>query len=114
MAQYANENDRLYCLNLSAEFIITTEEKAMMNLMPYVDIVFANEGEALTFGKHHKYEDTSIKAIALKISKLNKIGDRPRQVVITQGSDPVIVAYDGKILEFKVPNVDNIVDTNGA
>jgi len=114
IAQYANEVGSLYCLNLSAEFLIQFFEKPMMELMPYVDILFGNETEAKAFGKHHKYEDTSIQAIALKIAKINKIGQSPRLVIITQGSGNVIVALEGKILEFPVPKIDNIVDTNGA
>lgn len=114
MAKYANEMGNLYCLNLSAPFLIQFLEKPMMELMPFVDILFGNESEALAFGQHHKFEDTSIKAIALKISKMSKVGAHSRFVIITQGSDAVIVAHEGKILEFPVPKISNIVDTNGA
>lgn len=126
VAQYANQNNRKFCMNLSAEFLIKFFENPMMELMPYVDILFGNESEALAFGKQHKYKNLSIKAIALEISKLkkhtgpSKILSRPlkptqsRLVVITQGPDPVIVARDGKVMEFPIPKVTNIVDTNGA
>jgi len=126
VAQYANQNNRKFCMNLSAEFLIKFFENPMMELIPYVDILFGNESEALAFGKQHKYKNLSIKAIALEISKLkkhtgpSKILSRPlkptqsRLVVITQGPDPVIVARDGKVMEFPIPKVTNIVDTNGA
>lgn len=113
VAQYANKNNRLFCLNLSAEFLVQFFEKPMMEVMPYVDILFGNESEALAFGKHHKYKDTSVKEVAREISKLSKNG-QSRLVVFTQGPDAVIVAQEGKVLEFPVPKVSNIVDTNGA
>lgn len=115
VAKYANQNNRKFCMNLSAEFLVQFFEEPMMKLMPYVDILFGNESEALAFGKQHKHKNLSIKAIAGEISKLKKhSASTPRLVVITQGPDPVIVAKDGEVMEFPVPKVDNIVDTNGA
>merc|ERR1712130_50798 len=120
MAKFANETDSLYCLNLSAPFIISSFATPMMELMPFVDILFGNESEALAFGKHHKYENLFndnvkyIKDIASKISNLSKTGKCSRIVIITQGPNNVIVADGGKVLEFAVPKVENIVDTNGA
>lgn len=126
VGRFAYENDRKFCMNLSAEFLVQFFEKPMMEVMPYVDILFGNESEALAFGKQHKYQDLSVKAIACKISELpRKRGTkrliseiakpgRSRLVVFTQGPDAVIVAKDGKAMEFPVPKVSNIVDTNGA
>lgn len=114
MAEHASKTDGLYCLNLSAERIVTTFEEAIMDLLPFVDILFANATEALAFGKQHKFEDTSIKAIALEMSKIKKNCDRPRLVIITQGHGDVIVAQEEKISTFAVPQLETIVDLRGA
>lgn len=45
-----------------------------------------------------------------------KVNDRERIVVVTQASEPVIVANQGSISEYEVPGVkkDEVVDTDGA
>ena len=44
------------------------------------------------------------------------MSQRPRIVVITQGSESTIVAKAGQIFEYDVPKIDasEIVDVNGA
>ena len=49
VAQHCAENNKTYCLNLSAPFLIQFFKDQMMSVMPYADIVFGNETEALTF-----------------------------------------------------------------
>lgn len=64
-----------------------------------------------------KYEDCSVKNVALEISKIARANDvRPRIVVITQGAEATIVATEGKVTEYKVPPLakEKIIDANGA
>jgi len=117
IAQHASENNKTFMMNLSAPFLCTAFKEPMMQLMPYVDILFGNESEALTFAKEHKFKTEDIKQIARKLSALPKEnGSRARTVIITQGSDPTIVMHNGEITEYPVIHLESkdIVDTNGA
>lgn len=53
----------------------------------------------------------------MKICDLPKQNEnRSRVCVITQGCEPVLLAYDGKIKEFPVDKLpkEKVIDTNGA
>ena len=73
--------------------------------------------EATTFAGAFNLGTTDVKKIALAISMLPKEnGSKGRTVIITQGSDPVVCAENGAVVEFpaeKLP-ASKIVDTNGA
>jgi len=119
VAQHAAANDKYYCLNISAPFIceVPPFKKTLMDLMPYVDFLFANENEARAFAKSEGWETEDVEEIALRVSKYPKEnGSRGRTVVFTQGSDPTVVASNGKIASFPVTLIpaDKLVDTNGA
>jgi len=117
VGKYCAANNRTYCLNLSAPFLIQFFKDQMMSVMPYADIVFGNETEAATFADAFNLGTTDVKKIALAISMLPKEnGSKGRTVIITQGSDPVVCAENGTVVEFpaeKLP-ASKIVDTNGA
>jgi len=60
---------------------------------------------------------TKMSDIALKMAALPKVNSkRPRAVIVTQGCNPVILAYEGKVREFPIEKLEKskIVDTNGA
>jgi len=117
VGKYCAANNKTYCLNLSAPFLIQFFKDQMMSVMPYADIVFGNETEALTFAETFNLGTTDIKKIALALSMLPKEnGSRGRLVIITQGPDPVICVENGQVLEFAADKLgaDKIVDTNGA
>jgi adenosine kinase len=119
VAQHAAANNKYYCLNISAPFIceVPPFKKTLMDLMPYVDFLFANENEARAFAKSEGWDTEDVEEIALRVSKYPKEnGSRGRTVVFTQGSDPTVVASNGKIASFPVTLIpaDKLVDTNGA
>merc|ERR1712062_887551 len=117
VGKHCAENNKTYCLNLSAPFLIQFFKDQMMSVMPYADIVFGNETEALTFAESFNLGTTDIKKIALAISMLPKEnGSKGRLVIITQGADPVICVNNGQVLEFAAEKLsaDKIKDTNGA
>lgn len=117
IAEHAAEKNKLFSMNLSAPFISQFFKEPLMNSSPYWDILFGNESEALTFSKEQNFGTEDISEIALKISALPKVNTkRDRIVVITQGSLPTLVAYQGKVTEYPVLAIDSekIVDTNGA
>ncbi|KAG1680077.1 Adenosine kinase 2 [Nymphon striatum] len=95
-------------------FFITVSPNSMLKVAKH-----ANEfnKEAAEFAKHQNIGVEKIPDIALFMSEMEKVNvTRRRMVVITQGDDQIVVAYDGKVNYYnptKVP-ADEIVDTNGA
>merc|ERR1712032_1606757 len=117
-SKHCNAEGKIYCMNLSAPFIMEVPpfKATLMKTMPNIDFLFGNETEALTFAKTEGWVETNIAEIAKKLSQLPKDGDRPRTVVITQGKDPTIVAIKGEVTEYPIIAVPQhkLVDTNGA
>eukprot|EP00638_Chattonella_subsalsa_P008153 CAMPEP_0117760686 /NCGR_PEP_ID=MMETSP0947-20121206/16788_1 /TAXON_ID=44440 /ORGANISM="Chattonella subsalsa, Strain CCMP2191" /LENGTH=351 /DNA_ID=CAMNT_0005581445 /DNA_START=43 /DNA_END=1098 /DNA_ORIENTATION=- len=110
------DNNKIFCMNLSAPFIVQFFGDQLAAAMMYCDFVFGNESEAEAFGESKEW-GKDIPTIAKKISALPKAsGTHPRVVVITQGSTSTVVAVGGKVLEFPVEPLssDQLVDTNGA
>jgi adenosine kinase len=116
VGKHCNETGKVFCMNLSAIFIVDFFTEKLMEALQYCDFLFGNESEAEAFGKKQGYEDLSISNIALELSKLKKFKGRSRTVVITQGAQPTVVARDGVVTEFPTPKLtdDQIVDSNGA
>lgn len=117
VAKHALSTNRLFMMNLSAPFIPQFFKDNLDQVLPYIDILFGNETEALAFAEAQKFGTEDLKEIGLKISALPKKNEsRKRIVIITQGSDPVLLIQDGTITEFPVEKLlpSQIVDTNGA
>ncbi|XP_024916981.1 adenosine kinase-like isoform X3 [Cynoglossus semilaevis] len=117
VAKHASENNKLFCLNLSAPFICQFFKDNLMKVLPYVDVLFGNETEASAFGKEQDWDTKDVKEIAKKAQALTKENTkRPRIVVFTQGSEDTVMATEDKVKTFPVLKVDpkDIVDTNGA
>lgn len=117
VARHAYENNKMFLMNLSAPFLCEFYKKPMLDVLPYVDILFGNESEADTFGKINDFQTTDRKEIALKISQMDKVNKkRQRIVVITQGADKVLVAKDNSIIVFPATRLppEKVIDTNGA
>ncbi|XP_042899992.1 uncharacterized protein [Parasteatoda tepidariorum] len=117
VAEHASQFDKPLIMNLSAPFLSQFFKEPMMEAMPYVDILFGNEQEAVTFSREQNLGTENIAEIALKISELPKKNTaRQRIVIITQGHEPVICAQDKVTTEYPVINIipEEIVDTNGA
>jgi len=111
------ETGKTLCVNLSAPFITMFFAEPLLKAISFCDYVFGNESEAASFGETQKYEDKSVKGVALQIARMAKVnGGVGRIVVITQGCDPTVVVKDGKVTEYPVPKVaaSEIVDVNGA
>jgi len=112
------KDEGLYCLNLSAPFLMQVPpfKAVFVELMPYVDILFCNETEALTWSETEGWESTDLKFIATRLSLIPGAKSRKRTVVITQGSEPTIVCVNGMCSEFPITMLpkEKLVDTNGA
>lgn len=116
VAEHALANDKVFCLNLSAPFIVDFFGDQVATALGYADYLFCNESEAAAYGKKHGLGE-DLKEVALKVAaspKKNRA--RPRTVIFTQGSTATIVACDGKVIEYEVTPLpkEQLVDTNGA
>ena len=104
-------------MNLSAPFISQFFKDRLMEVFPYIDILFGNDTEALQFAKEQDYGTENLREIGLKMTKMPKLNaKRQRIAIITQGCEPVLLFDNDTITEFPV-NVlkpEEIVDTNGA
>lgn len=120
VAQHAGSTEgKHFAMNLSAPFLCQFFKDPMLKVMAHADIVFGNETEADAFAEANGYDTKDRKEVAKKIAALKLEGSVPgrkRVVVITQGSEPVIVVENGTVTEYhvKVLSEDKIVDTNGA
>ncbi|KAJ5080209.1 hypothetical protein M0811_03693 [Anaeramoeba ignava] len=130
MAKFAAENDRVFCMNLSATFLMQGPFwETMQKLIPYWDIIFGNETEFVAFGKAMKIigQDESeesalskIKDVMKALAEMPKINSKmPRGVIATQGKNPTLVYfkdYKDEVVEFPVELCpkEEFVDTNGA
>lgn len=55
VAKHASENNKLFCLNLSAPFICQFFKDNLMKVLPYVDVLFGNETVRPTFTLLYKW-----------------------------------------------------------
>jgi adenosine kinase len=116
VAEHAVANDKTFCLNLSAPFIVDFFGEQLATAMEYADFLFGNESEAAAYGKKNGMGE-DLKKIALAVCDLPKKNkSKPRTVVFTQGSESTIVAVNGTVTEYKVELLakELLVDTNGA
>ncbi|CAL9699372.1 unnamed protein product [Knipowitschia caucasica] len=117
VAKHASENNKIFGLNLSAPFISQFFKEPLMQVLPYVDILFGNETEAATFASVLGFGTEDIAEIAKKAQNLPKENaKRQRIVVFTQGKDDTVATVGDKVTMFPVLDIDqnDIVDTNGA
>jgi adenosine kinase len=104
-------------MNLSAPFISQFFKDPLMAAFPYIDILFGNESESLTFAKEQNFGTEDLKEIGRKMALLPKMNQlRPRVVIITQGRLPVMLFENDCVTEFEVAELapEDMKDTNGA
>lgn len=93
VAKYAAEKNKPLGFNLSACFLIEFNTKEVDAALDYADYVFCNEDEAAKFGEVNKIPYTTLKDVAVALVKWKKANTkRQRNVIITQGKEPVIWA----------------------
>merc|ERR1719160_1224305 len=82
VARHAVGGNKTFCMNLSAPFIMQVPpfKAALTQAMPYVDFLFGNETEAVTFAESEGWETRDVEEIAKKASQLPKEGDRGRDL----------------------------------
>ncbi|KAI9829633.1 MAG: adenosine kinase [Phylliscum demangeonii] len=134
---------KVLVLSLAAPFIPLLFKTQLDQTAPYWDYVVGNETEARSWAEAHDLKTTDIATIAKHLAVLPKKNTtRPRTVIVTQGTDPTIVAVSAPgyassealsasnaakhshssdiahvtLLTYPVPRIapDQINDTNGA
>ena len=119
VTQHCVENNKIFCLNFAAPFIIDFFGDQVAAALPFADYVFCNESEAEAYGKKHSLGDEgkNLEEVALKVAAMPKAsGTRSRTVVFTQGASCTIVAKEGVVTKYDVQALpaELLVDTNGA
>ncbi|KAL8935817.1 MAG: hypothetical protein Q9211_004497 [Gyalolechia sp. 1 TL-2023] len=122
LAKEAAENkDKIFMLNLSAPFIPSFFKQQLDETSPYWDYIIGNETEAAAWAEAEggEVKGKGPAEIAVYMAGLKKANEgRKRTVVITQGTDPTVVAVqgEGKAREYPVRTIgaEEIYDTNGA
>jgi adenosine kinase len=109
-------------LSLAAPFIPQFFKEPLDKTAPYWDYVIGNETEAAAWAESQGLTTKAIPEIAKALVALPKINKkRNRVAIITQGTDPTVVAVGGAdgavdVKEYVVHQIDEkeIVDTIGA
>jgi adenosine kinase len=73
VAEHAASENKLFSLNLSAPFISLLFTDRLDKVLPYVDLLFANEQEVEAYAQAHKWETKDVVEIAKKLEKLEKV-----------------------------------------
>lgn len=119
LGQEALKEKKIFMLSLSAPFIPQFFKEPLDQALPFCDYIIGNETEARAWAESHGHKTQDVKQIASLMADLPKENkSRPRTVVITQGTDPTVVAVQGQQAprEFVVHAIEeqDICDTNGA
>ncbi|KAI5922150.1 Ribokinase-like protein [Camillea tinctor] len=119
LGEEAAANNKTFVVNISAPFIPEFFKDPLDASSPYWDVVICNETEAAAYAKSHGLGTEDVKSIARALAELPKANTKKARVaVITQGTEPTIVAVQGETgtKEFPVHKIaaEKINDTNGA
>ena len=105
-AKIAHANGREMAMTLSDSFCVHRYRAEFLDLMRSgtVDIVFANESEALALYETEVFDEA-----------LHRIGqDTKRLAIVTRGPDGCVVVEGGQAKAYPATTVDTLVDTTGA
>lgn len=119
LGQEAARRNIPFAFGMGAPFIAQFFNEPLAKLLPFIDYLFCNETEAATWAETtDNAKGKSIPEIAKAIAATTKANTKiQRTVIITQGTDPTVVATaDGTVHEFPVHKIsaEEINDTNGA
>lgn len=121
LGEEAAANNKTLVVNLSAPFIAQFFKDPLDESAKYWDYIICNESEAEAYATSHSLScaPTDVVAIAKHLANLPKANERrKRRAVITQGTEPTIIATQGEddVQRFPVHAIapEQINDTNGA
>jgi sugar/nucleoside kinase (ribokinase family) len=103
-SRIAHDAGRQVSLTLSDTFCVERHKQAWRTLVTQqVDILFANEGEAMTL-----YDVDSLEAAVEHVKADVEIG------AVTCGADGSLIVHQGEVLEIPAHPAERVVDTTGA
>lgn len=105
---HSSELGKTFALSLGDPKFSRLFKDSQLAAIRYVDFLFANKEEALSFGKENDFGTADICEIARRMCLLPKVNsNKSRVVVITQGAEPTVVArgYD-EVHEFEVDEIE--------
>lgn len=108
IGSHASELGKTFALSLGSPQYCRLFKESQLAAIKYVDFLFANKTEALTFASENDFETDDICEVARRLCLLPKVNsNKPRVVIITQGAEPTVVArgYD-EVHEFEVDEID--------
>lgn len=116
VAKRCREVGGVFCLNLSAPFIVQFFGAQLDAVLPYVDVLFSNDEEAKAFATVKGWATEDVAEIAKLAAALPYNGTSERLVVFTQGAKPSVYASASATGSVDVAPIDQeaIIDTNGA
>jgi len=122
LAEEAAAKDKIFILSISAPFIAQFFKDPLAETAPYWDYVIGNETEAEAWAESQGLTTKSITEIATAMVKLPKKNTkRQRIAIVTQGTDPTVVAIGKESGEIEIKeypvhaiNPSEINDTTGA
>mmetsp|Transcript_4499 Transcript_4499/g.8667 ORF Transcript_4499/g.8667 Transcript_4499/m.8667 type:complete len:341 (+) Transcript_4499:199-1221(+) len=103
-------------INLSSIPIVSDYIDFFIKHLPHFDYIFGNEGEALIFAQRLGIQHNTLEEVGRLLARHKKNAHKPRNVIITRGANPVIVAMPNRVFTVDIPLLDDskIVDKNGA
>lgn len=119
LAKQAADNNKIFVLSLSAPFIPQFFKDPVDASAPYWDYIIGNETEAAAYAEAHDLASKEPKDVVQHLANLPKANEKRKRVaIITQGTEPTLVAVQGEegVKEFPVHAIDKklINDCNGA
>ncbi|XP_074595188.1 uncharacterized protein LOC141850453 [Brevipalpus obovatus] len=111
--------DKIFCLNLGANVTIGMKFSQIERIIPFTDVIFGNDSELREYARRKKWPDGDLFLIIRKLLEIDdrKDSTKTRMIIITQGSEPVLVGTKSHgVTEFPVSTLkqSEIKDTIGA
>lgn len=119
LGKLAAAENKAFIVNLSAPFIPQFFKDVVDASAPYWDYIIGNETEVAAYAEAHGLPSKEPKDVAKHLANLPKENSqRKRVAIVTQGTDPTLIAVQGEDTIREIPvhaiEKDKIVDTNGA
>ncbi|KAJ3570759.1 hypothetical protein NP233_g4187 [Leucocoprinus birnbaumii] len=120
LSKKSSDANKTFVLNLSAPFIAQFFTESLKKVLPYTDVVIANESEAEAWATATGYSGskTDLAGIAKALAGYEKANKRERIVIFTHGAKATTVVAgpnaEAQTYPVKALSDEEIVDTNGA
>jgi sugar/nucleoside kinase (ribokinase family) len=102
-AAAAHEAGRAIALSLSDAFVVERHRDALLEFLPQVDLLFANEAEACAMFRSATFDEAAA-----------ELGRRVRIAAITRGEHGSVILHGGERAEEAATAPDRVIDTTGA